>query len=311
MINCEDKSIYKAFGLTIASDFKLPELPYDDIGEVLADIVIMKADLSEIWAELEEPDNYFVIKENYIMFQVPNTAIYIVKDGHEIFVSPLDGADEDHIRLFILGTCMGGILLQRKVLPLHGSAVIIDNKAYAIVGESGAGKSTLASAFLKKGYQFLSDDVIPVTLSKDGIAHVVPAYPQQKLWIESLDHFGMDAKYLRPIINRETKYAVPVSDQFATNPVPLAGVFELVKSNSPVIKVHSIKNLNRLSTLYDHTYRNMLISSMDMLGWHFYVTTKIASEICMYQLERPESYFTATDLVDVILNKIERQEIMT
>ena len=57
---------------------------------------------------------------------------------------------------------MGAILMQRKILPLHGSAIAIDGKAYAIVGDSGAGKSTLASAFLKRGYQLLSDDVITV-----------------------------------------------------------------------------------------------------------------------------------------------------
>ena len=79
--------------------------------------------------------------------------ISIFKDGNKIIVSPLDEIDEDVIRLYILGTCMGAILMQRKILPLHGSAIAINGKAYAIVGDSGAGKSTLASAFLKKGYQ--------------------------------------------------------------------------------------------------------------------------------------------------------------
>ena len=38
---------------------------------------------------------------------------------------------------------MGALLMQRKILPLHGSAIAIDGKAYAFVGDSGAGKSTL------------------------------------------------------------------------------------------------------------------------------------------------------------------------
>lgn len=306
-----ETSVYKAFGLTIASDFKLSELPHAEIGDSLADVVIMKADLSEIWHEMQDLGSYFVVKEDYMMFHVPGTAIYLVKEGHEIFVSPIEGADEDHVRLFILGTCMGGILLQRRILPLHGSAVIIDDKAYAIVGESGAGKSTLASAFLRRGYQFLSDDIIPITFSESDTAHVVPAYPQQKLWLKSLDHFAMDAKNLRPIVRREEKYAVPVGDEFAKCAVPLAGIFELVKSPLDAIHIKPIKNLNRLSTLFDHTYRHMLLASMDILGWHFSITAKIASGMCMYQLQRPKYQFTATDLVDVILNKIKRQEIMT
>ena len=68
---------------------------------------------------------------------------------------------------------MGAILMQRKVFPLHGSAIAINGKAYAFVGDSGAGKSTLASAFLNKGYQLLSDDVIAVSLSQDENIHLL------------------------------------------------------------------------------------------------------------------------------------------
>ena len=89
---------------------------------------------------------------------------------------------------------MGAICTQRKNLPLHGSAVVMNGKAYAFVGESGAGKSTLASAFLSKDYRLLSDDVIPVTLSPDHIPYITPAYPQQKLWLESLNELGLESK---------------------------------------------------------------------------------------------------------------------
>lgn len=98
------------------------------------------------------------------MFQVADTAIFAIQNGDTIQVSPMAGADEAKIRLFLLGTCMGALLMQRKILPLHGSAIAIDGKAYAFVGHSGAGKSTLASAFINKGFQLLSDDVIAVTL---------------------------------------------------------------------------------------------------------------------------------------------------
>ena len=86
--------------------------------------------------------------------------------------------------------------MQRKILPLHGSAIAIEGKAYAIVGESGAGKSTLAASLLSRGYKLLSDDVIPILLSEKNIPFVVPAYPQQKLWLESLNQFEMKAELL-------------------------------------------------------------------------------------------------------------------
>ena len=104
-----------------------------------------------------------VVKENLVMFQIPDIATFLIQDGKTISFLPLKGYDEDIIRIYLLGTCMGSLLMQRKVYPLHGSAVVIDGKAYAFVGESGAGKSTLALTFLNHGYQLLSDDVIAVS----------------------------------------------------------------------------------------------------------------------------------------------------
>ena len=42
---------------------------------------------------------------------------------------------------------------EKDILPLHGSAVAINGKAYAFMGNSGAGKSTLASALINQGYE--------------------------------------------------------------------------------------------------------------------------------------------------------------
>ena len=107
--------------------------------------------------------------------------------------------------------------MQRKVLPLHGSVVAINGKAYAFIGDSGVGKSTLASAFLAKGYELLSDDVIAVSLNQENCPIINPSYPQQKLWQESLNAFGMETSQYRPVYQRETKYAIPVVSKFSAN----------------------------------------------------------------------------------------------
>ena len=101
------------------------------------------------------------------MFQIPNIATFSIQNGNKNNCFTFERIQMKMSFDFIyLGTCMGAILMQRKIFPLHGSAVAINGKAYAIVGDSGAGKSTLASAFLNKGYQLLSDDVIAVSLSR-------------------------------------------------------------------------------------------------------------------------------------------------
>ncbi|MBZ5749684.1 aldolase [Metabacillus sp. DBTR6] len=303
-----NKHRFKAFGLNVLSEIYLPELPQSHFEGDVADILIKKADLSLLWEELAGENKYFVINKDLIMFRLPDMAIYLIQKGNEIYYSPIGNANEDQIRLYLLGTCMGALLMQRMILPLHGSALEIDGKAYAIVGDSGAGKSTLASAFLKLGYQLISDDVIPVTLNEENIPMVTPAYPQQKLWIESLNQFGIESIDYKPIFNRETKFAIPVSNQFASKPLPLAGVFELVKTEDAEIELNPVQKLQRLNTLFNHTYRNFFISPLGLMDWHFSTTAKICEHIDIYQLRRPISRFTAHELTDLILASLNKEE---
>lgn len=308
MIDIVRKNTYKAFGLRVLSEIPLPELSQLSEEEDMVDFVIEVGDLTRTWHELAIHPKRFVIRENFVMFQISNTAIFSVEEGKRIIVSPMKGSDEDKIRLYILGTCMGALLMQRRVLPLHGSVVVINGKAYAFIGNSGAGKSTLASAFLSRGYQLLSDDVIAVSLSQDNIPFVTPSYPQQKLWQESLDEFGMEITHYRPLFERETKYAVPVHANFLNESLPLAGVFELVKANNENVELHRIEGLERLRTLFYHTYRRSLISRLGLMEWHFTNSTNIVNKIDMFQLQRPTSGFAVNNLVNLILSTLNEEE---
>lgn len=302
-----EKVIYKVFGLSIISEIPLPELSRTSNKVDSIDIEIKIEDFSNRAFKLSEIRHDLVIHENLVIFQIPNLAMFSIQDGKQITVFPMTATNEDLIRLYILGTCMGVILLQRKIIPLHGSAIAINGKAYAIVGDSGAGKSTLASAFLNKGFKFLSDDVIAVSISQDkDIPLVVPAYPQQKLWQDALEKFGMNKEKYQTVYGREIKYCIPVSSQFFNDPLPLAGVFELIKTESEQIEIHKIEKLERFNTLFNHTYRNLFIQKLGLLDWHFQISTKIIDKVDIYQLYRPISEFSTSQLVALMLNIINK-----
>jgi hypothetical protein len=298
---------YKAFGLRVESEIPLPELPEHNVHEELQAVVIRRADLLPLWQAKGKADDEMLIEDNQIIFQVPGAAIYCIRDGTTILVSPFADSDENGIRLFLLGTCMGLLLMQRKILPLHGSAVAINGKAYAILGHSGAGKSTLASTLLGQGYRLLSDDVIPVVLAGNSPL-VIPSYPQQKLWQESLQQLGLSPAGCLPIYNRETKFAIPVAAQFHAEPLPLAGVFELVTTDGPA-SLKPISGLERFSTLLDHTYRGYLLPYMGLMQWHFMTLAKFVHRIGVYQLCRPAAGFSARVLASFMLEAIHKEEV--
>jgi hypothetical protein len=308
MLNTLNRVIYKSFGLHVISEIPLPELFQVNDKESIVDVevTIMELDLKD--EQLISLREDVFVKDNLVMFQISEIATFTIQDGNKIIVSPMDGFNEDAARLYILGTCMGAILLQRGILPLHGSAIVIDGKAYGFVGDSGAGKSTLASAFLRKGYKLLTDDVIAITLSQNDIPVVTPSYPQQKLWQESLNAFGVARHQYRPLLERETKYAVPVPTQFKTDSIPLAGIFELIISPNEQVEILPIQGLQRLQTLFHHTYRNFIIEPAGLMEWHFQTLTRFVHKIVIFQLRRPVSRFTAHDLPEMILKTLEKEE---
>ncbi|TXK82498.1 ATP-binding cassette domain-containing protein [Paenibacillus sp. N3.4] len=311
MLGIKKQTRYLAFGLNIASDFDFPELKQIDSESSSYDIEIKLSleDRSGQYAEAYDKPNTYVVTDHSVQFYIPNVALFAVQHGRQISVIPMKDSDENQIRLYMLGTCMGAILMQRRVLPLHGSVVAIEGKAYAIVGESGAGKSTLASAFIKEGYQLLTDDVIAVSLSEEGSnPYVTSSYPQQKLWQESLASFGMETSQYDSIFGRETKYNVPMAANYFAGTLPLAGVIELVKSEGNEAEIRPIEKLARLQTLFEHTFRNFFVSQLGLTDWHFHTSVSVVKQIDMYRLSRPMKGFTAPLLVATILQAINKEE---
>ncbi|GGE30392.1 hypothetical protein GCM10011391_06260 [Pullulanibacillus camelliae] len=299
---------HKAFGLTIESQWVLPEVPAAIVPIREADVRIEQGDLSQLCGERASLLNKYVTLPGKVYFKVADTALFLIEEGRKIVVSPFLGCDVDKLRLYILGTCMGILLLQRKILPLHGSVIAINDKAYAFVGDRGAGKSTLAAAFLQRGYRLLTDDVIAVVMEKGDFPYVVPSYPQQKLWQESLNRLNMKSEAYEPLFERETKYAIPVTDQFISEPLPLAGMFELTKTEAEGNTLQHLKGLACLDSLSQHTYRHFLIPRMGLIAWHFHMLTRLVERIKGYQLTRSTQGFTVDQLVSMVLMTISEED---
>lgn len=298
---------YKGFGLQIFSEFPLPELPLTEKPGLIGSVAVIHGELAERWQAIPKVTPSLGMLGSEVMFEAKGTAIFSIQDGIRITVSPAAGADMDCVRLYILGSCMGVLLMQKKILPLHGSALVLDNKAYALVGRSGAGKSTLASYLMDQGHLLVSDDVIPVMV-QEGQPLAVPGYPQQKLWQQSLDYMGMNSSLYRPLFERETKFAVPVHDRFQGEPLPLAGVFELaVSEEEGPVTVQPISGMERFHTLFNHTYQKAMVDRIGIREWHFGMLASFVNRLPMYRLTRPKQGFSAPQQTSLIYDMIKPQ----
>ncbi|HEX2952474.1 MAG TPA: aldolase, partial [Bacillota bacterium] len=175
---------YRVFGLTVFSEYELPELETIDPLEKPDLRIILGETPQELeGATVHRP--HLQIAPQSLLLRIRSAGGFWVRDGKEIILNPLPDAPPENVRLFLLGSAFGALLYQRGILPIHGSALVHQGQAFILTGVTGAGKSTLAAALVHRGCKLLTDDVAAVTFDDIGTPWVQPAYPQQKLWQDS------------------------------------------------------------------------------------------------------------------------------
>ena len=296
------KHYYKVFGLQIVSDIKLPELLTTMDMPNQTEVSIRVGKVPNGITGANEKNAFYQAAKNQFLLQVPGVGQYYVTNGNSIIVEPADQGEEHSVRLFLLGTAFGALLMQRGILPIHGSAVVINGYCVIFTGESGAGKSSLLAAFRERGYSFLTDDVAAVTVDKDGVVWVHSSYPQQKQWRDSAETIGVDTVSLTPFyvgINKD-KFAVPVQKGFCHAPVQLVAVYELSSENCQHVTLTPLAGMDKLAVLMNHTYRPLLINGLDLKVAHFKHCTAVAQQVAVNTLLRPAGVFSLEEQVRLV-----------
>ena len=224
-----NRLLYTIHGLNVSSPWSLPEaVPASDARE--PDITATEDSTVESPGEFTEDNNAFELR-------APDVACYAhrrlgtfeIEAGSQIRVAPADSSDQAAIRVGFLGPSLGIALIQRGELVLHASAVDVGGRAVAFVGPRGHGKSTMAAAMVARGHELISDDVLTVAFeSEEGVARVVPGYPQIKLWPDAAEALGHDPSRLELLYPGVEKCVVRHFDRFAAAPRPLERVYLLL-----------------------------------------------------------------------------------
>ncbi|GMK46640.1 hypothetical protein PghCCS26_37690 [Paenibacillus glycanilyticus] len=270
-----NKHIYTIFGLRLASEIELPELPIDIDDSTEPDAWITFADLSEYVADWNQ-DKQSWADEEQVQIYVPNVAFYRVLHKH-VQVMPFEGADPGRYRLYILGVCCSVLLTRRGIVFMRAGGVVIDGRAYAILDDNIAGKSTLREEFKQKGYKLLSDDIVGVSINeKTNQLTAYPSYPQQETLRYQMECFQQE-------------------------PIILAGIFECASANIPRIGINPLTPLQRVKLLRNYFYLNEIMRGMCIEQWLITFATKVALAIPVYQSMRPVTNFQSSELVNQIL----------
>lgn len=297
---------YKIYGMIIASEVLLPEA-YKINKEIEADIYIKKGPVPKIAAE-KKKEGYVnsIFKLEWYWFFIEKVGDFFIECGKSITVTPLEGAREKSIRALILGPALAGIMVQRKMIALHGGAVVKNQKAYVLCGESGAGKSTLVTAFRKDGAKFLADDTVVIKNQKNCIM-AYPAYPQQKLCEDAACNYGYNTEQLFLLDEERKKYAIPLLEEFCEEAVPLAVICIIQEAEVERVSLRGIEGHEKLQTVIKNLYSRTLFEMIGMPTECFHTLLSLVQAVPVCILERPKGKFTPQEQIKLIEAYVEQE----
>jgi hypothetical protein len=287
---------YRAYGLNIAS--QVPVTGFESASAEDPDILISEGTVPENLDKVINRGVLYQSNHREFLLRMEQVAAYYVCNGSKITIQPLGHAAAGEISAFLTGTAFGALLHQRRLLPLHASTVLFNNKCLLFAGISGAGKTTLAAALLKAGGTLVADDISVIDFSGEHPA-VRPAFPAVKIWADSLRHLGLSAEGLEPVRGELQKYYLPVS-QFSRVHTGIHAIFILTTHNKEQAEVKTLKGIDKFRMLKKHTYLFRGIPKTGLEQNHFHMVNQLAVRVPVIMLTRPNGKFNTENLIRII-----------
>lgn len=284
---------YKAFGLNIISEIELPELsdiePLDhyDLQIKLQKVNLPKLKKTPIFrrgirAEFGQDESSAL----YLSWK--DVADFKAIEGNILLIDRAT-TDPNLLSLFTVSEALGLILFQRGYFLLHASSVQVGEEAWCFMGNPGAGKSTTAAAFIKHGCNLLSDDLTAIGFNDNGEAVVIPAYPQLKIWDNTVNGLNYDKSELNPVSEGVNKFSYQPKSGFPQNPVKLKEIIFLHKARN-----RSVLRRLTVSEIPTETIKNFPLPIQLLKGTslktHFLQSFQCAKSAKMWKKRRPDGF---------------------
>lgn len=288
---------YRAYGLVIHSALELQNL--SPAGDGPVDVTITLGEAANLDGEVVRFSNWQATPGRFLI-DIRNVARFLVTDGRSIHVETAPGANHDDLVAYLLGSALAALLQQRRILPIHASAIRTDHGAVLIAAASGVGKSTLAAALQARGLAQLADDVTGIVFDGEGRAMAVPAFPGTRLWPDSVRALGRQAEEGRRVRAEIEKIYLPITN-FCSEAQPVRGLIALSTHNRPQIRVEPFGALDRAAWIVRNTFRKRFMNGLGLNDLLFQASTDLARQVQMVKVVRPSEGFALDALADRVV----------
>lgn len=220
----------------------------------------------------------------------------LIRAGREIVAAPAPGAELE-LEPFILGSGIGGISLQRGLLPLHASAVATDTGAIAFSGATGAGKSTLAMMLAARGHALLTDDLMVTGLSDAGVRLAYPGATTVRLNPDSAAALGVEAS---GAVVQGGKHRHRVEGEAEPRPpLPLEAIYMV--EEGPAIAIEPLSPVRAIAAITAEAYRCGWYAPMGVFEARMLDIALLTRRVGCFRLIRPHRFDDMDAVADAVL----------
>ncbi|HVP05121.1 MAG TPA: hypothetical protein VMT90_05535 [Dehalococcoidia bacterium] len=236
----------------------------------------------------------------------PGLANYLVPpDGARIYWAP-ESENLADIAAAAAGPVLGFALQLQGLVCLHGSAVVHEGKAYALVAPSTFGKSTTAAALMARGCKLLTDGCIALDASGPEVT-VLPGPATMKLVPETLSRLypGTEWEKSPRLASWLEKRVVTAHDLGGTydEPAPLASISVLLPAlPERDVEVKRLTGPEALLRLIGNSYNaRQLAREPELQGRQMEVFSRIVEQTQVNAVLAPRSLDRLGELTGAIL----------
>jgi hypothetical protein len=223
----------------------------------------------------------------YLLCYAEGTCFLVSASGREVdawWEEPLTDVDTAD---YLLGGVLAFIARLRGRVPVHASAVVIQDQAILFAGAAGAGKSSIASAFAVLGYPVLSDDVVVIDDSNVGGVVAHPSRARLSLWPDSAASLfsTQSLPAHSPVYAKRRLDLVEHGYRFHERPVQVGTICVLADRGASSLgpTIRALRPQAALMNLVSHTYGNYLLDA-SMRAREFDVLGRIAASVHVSEL---------------------------
>lgn len=233
----------------------------------------------------------------------------VTPDGRKILARQLPEGTRAAFQTYLLNHVLSLALLRQGLESLHSTAVVINGKAVAFLGDCGYGKSSLGAAFVGAGYRLLTDDLLVITRNGKGFS-AYPGMPRIKLFPRVAQHILGKSVRGTPMNNLTAKLVVRLAERESQRgAVPLGAIYVLrpprAGRRTRRVRIGLLSERGAFVALLKNTF-NTFVVEPQRLRRQFALSAQIASGVPVKTLSYPRILEKLPAVRDAVLSDLAR-----